>query len=106
MKQITADDGYISSVEPVGDGTALILQNGVLKQVSADGVQSVIPMEDDNYSLGGILRSGSDLFVLAYTNDQNGTPMLFPIDLQKRLLRRQSAVSAREHSCRRKRTGI
>lgn len=86
MKQITADDGYISSVEPVGDGTALILQNGVLKQVSADGVQSVIPMEDDNYSLGGILRSGSDLFVLAYTNDQNGTPMLFPIDLQKKAL--------------------
>ena len=106
MKQLTADDGYISSVEPVGDGTTLILQNGVLKQVSADGIQSVIPVEDDNYSLGGILHSGSDLFVLAYTNDQNGTPVLFPVDLQKRLLRRQSAVSAREHSCRRKRTGI
>ena len=91
MKQITTDDGYISSVEPVGDGTALILQNGVLKQVSADGVQSVIPVEDDNCSLGGILRSGSDLFVLAYTNDQNGTPALFPVDLQKKALEKEVA---------------
>ncbi len=97
MKQITADDGYISSVEPVGDGTALILQKRC-PEAGFRGRRSVC----DTYGRTTTTASAEycargAISLSSHTQTIKTVLRCFsPLTCKKRLLRRQSAVSARE----------
>ncbi len=68
------DKGRLNKLAAVGDSVAAI-RNGALVILSPDG--STEEIRSDDYSLEGVLNAD---FAVAYTNDQEGTRVLLPID--------------------------
>lgn len=72
------DKGRLNKLAAVGDSVAAI-RNGALVILSPDG--STEEIRSDDYSLEGVLNAD---FAVAYTNDQEGTRVLLPIDLDNK----------------------
>lgn len=72
------DKGRLNKLAAVGDSVAAI-RNGALVILSPDG--STEEIRSDDYSLDGVLNAD---FAVAYTNDQEGTRVLLPIDLENK----------------------
>ena len=73
-------DGKASLVDDKGRLNKLAAtRNGALVILSPDG--SIEEISSDDYSLEGVLNAD---YAVAYTNDQEGTRMLLPIDLENK----------------------